>query len=109
MGKISEQKQHSKLSGCLRCGDTSHYWRDYDVDPGDDWVKQRADELWKVKEANDRRGEVNNRKRCKHNAISGDTLADNLMSLIDYSKLAKVSAPVLNYILVDSGSLRLAV
>ena len=31
------------------------------------------------------------------------------MSLIDYSKLSKISAPVSNYILVHSGSHRLAV
>ena len=103
MDKRTKSKQPSKPAGCLRCGDVSHYWRDCDVDSGDDSVKQRADEFWKVKKASVKR-EGKNRKRCKSNAISGDTPADNLMSLIDYSKLSKVSAPVLNYILVDSGS-----
>ena len=60
-----------------------------------------------IRESGKRTGK--NRKRCKPNIISIDTSEDNLMSLIDYSKLAKVSPPVLNYVLVDSGSHRLAV
>ena len=81
--------------------------------PENESGKQRADQFLKVKKASDKRVSdkraEKNRKRYKGNATSGDTPADNLTSLIDYSKLSKVSAPVLNYILVDSGSQNLAV
>ena len=99
MDKRLESKQSSKPSRCLRCGFFSHYWRDCDVDSGNDLVKQRADQFLKVKKASDKREsdkrEGKNKKRYKANVISGDTPADNLMSLIDYSNFSKVSALVL--------------
>ena len=72
MGERSELKQHNKPRGCHRGGDTSHYWRDCDVDSGDDLLKQCADEFWKVRTASDRKRQGKNRKRCKSNAISVD-------------------------------------
>ena len=109
----ADMKQHSKGPPCFRCGDTSHGWRNCDVASGDESVKQRADQFSRVKKASDKRESVKregkNKKRYKTNVISGDTPVYNLMSLIDHSKLSKVSAPVSNYILVDSGSHRLAV
>ena len=92
MGKRSEQIQHSKSSACLKCGETQLKrlcrrlgW----------WFGRTADEFWKVKKASDKR-EGKNRKRCKSTAISGDTPADYLISLIDNSKLSKVPVPVSN-------------
>ena len=78
MGKRSELKQQSTSSGCLSCVDTSHYRRDCDVDSGDDSIKQRADEFWKVKKASDRR-KGKDRMIFKSNAISEVTPADNLI------------------------------
>ena len=109
MGQRSKSKQSSKPLRYLRCGDTSYYWKDCDVDSGDDSVKHRADDFWRTKKASEKRRDLRNKTRCKTAAISGDTSANNLMSLIDYSKLVKVSVPMLNYILVNPGSHKLAV
>ena len=56
--------------------------------------KQRVDDFLRAKKTSKRGEELRNRKRCKTDAISKDTIANSLTSLIDYSKLVKVSAPV---------------
>ena len=108
---MEKDLNRNSLASVLHASDVGihHTTRDCDVDSGYDLVKQRADEFRRAKKASDRREELKNRKRCKTDAVSGDISANNLMSLIDHSKLIKVPASVSNYILVDLRSRRLTV
>ena len=96
MDKRTESKPPSKPAECLRCGGFST--------TGGTVTSTRAmirsssvlmnsgklrNSVIRERECQEN---VEEQKRCKPNVISGDTSADNLMSLIDYSKLFKVSA-----------------
>ena len=92
----TDMEQHSRGPSCFRCGDLSHVLRNCDVASGDESVKQRADQFSKIEKASYKREsakrEKKNKKRYKNNVSSGYIPTNNMMSLIDNSKISKFVA-----------------